>query len=1654
VPAIFDNTKSEHDQDRTELRSLLSEAEFEAARRTTINAHYTDPRIAAQMWSSLRAMGFNGGQVLEPGSGSGTFIGLAPDRAHVTGVELDPVTARIAAALYPDATIRAESFADSRFATGTFDAAIGNVPFADVALHDKRHNAGRHSIHDHFIIKSLDLVRPGGMAMFLTSSFTMDRTNPAARREMAGLADLVGAVRLPTGTHRRTAGTEVVTDLLVFRRRDPDEPNSTVAGEEHPSWTMTQPRLVDGDSQHPIRVGGYFADHPEKVLGQLSVGSGMYGAQTVKVDGDLSTVHAQLEAALFDITEQAKAQHWVFTDRPLDLGPRQAASVPDVRHWAGHIAVHPDGGFTILSNTDGMEPLQVPTTQAVELRALLTLRDLGTELLTDEAANVDDTHDITRLRMELADRWRSYVDKYGPINRFSVTYSSKIDAETGEPTVTRRTPPVMRILNKDPFAPLVHALENFDEITQTARPATLLSERVVAPRPQILGADNPADALALTLNDLGKVDLDHVADLLGVDPATARAALDQLVFDDPTAGELVAGPEYLSGNVRLKLAQARELLPERPELAVNVSALEKVQPVDLSAEDITPRIGAAWISGDDHQQFLRELIGDHDAIVEHPGGTIWEVKANRWSVAATSEWGTGRRPAGDLLAAVLEQRTIVVTDTEDERQVLNTTETEAAREKASAMQERFGDWVWEDPQRADRLVTEYNRRFNSLALRDYTADGDRLTLPGLAKNFTPRPHQKAAVARMLAEPSVGLFHQVGAGKTAEMVIGAMELKRLGMANKPAVVVPNHMLEQFTREWLQLYPQARILAASTDDLAGDRRREFVARAATNDWDAVVMTQGAFSRIQPSPEGRTEYLNRELDDQRAILEAAKGTDHGLTVKRLEKTILRFEERMKAKLDGPKDPGIYFEETGLDYLIVDEAHMYKNLATISNISDAQIAGSLRATDMHMKIELLRERHGERVVTMATATPIANSVTEAHVMQRYLRPDLLRDADVQNFDSWAATFGDKITEMEMKPGGGFTEKTRLARYQNVPELLRMWQSFADVKTAEDLNLPTPLLKERPDGRRWPETVLIPSSPELTEHMRWIGREIEVPGGRDDPAKMLRLYHSGRASALDLRLVDKGEATGPTKLSVAADRIADIYQQAKDNEYLDDAGQPSATRGALQIVFCDLSVPGPKWNVYDQLRSDLVDRGLPADQIRFIHEAKNDGEKARLFAAARAGHVSVLVGSTAKMGVGTNVQARAIALHHLDCPWRPADLEQRDGRIMRQGNQNPEIQTLRYTVEGSFDSISYQITERKARMITQVIRGRLDVREIEDIGDSALSMAETKAITSGDPLVQDREIAAKEVARLDRLSRAYQNNQSALTFKAHAADNIIAAAERDEPALVTAIERTVSTKGDVFHATVGSLTTDERPAAADQLRSAITAGVQQYGLRRPEQLDVVVQLGGHDIAATQIPTYGGTPDIRFELSGVPRTAWTVKYSDVVGKQGVGIIQQMENRIGTLPNTLTTLGTERAAATTTAAAAREQLGRPFKYRDQLTAAHAQLDSVRAEMTAREVARRAGPATDGDGGAAVIDGPAAQQPGEEPSTTRPRIPGASQHSEAYRTANRERLNHLVSSLSTVGELPVSGRATRDTDVEADDAAINAHPQHHHHVGPRL
>ncbi|MGI8449300.1 MAG: hypothetical protein ACR2MP_19395, partial [Streptosporangiaceae bacterium] len=1527
---------------RAQPVGLLSPAELAAARRNTINAHYTGAALTSAIWDAARALGFESGQVLEPGCGSGNFIGLAPGGARMTGIELDPVTAGIAAALYPRARILAESFADTRDPDGFYDLAIGNVPFGQAVLHDRQHNRSGLSMHNHFIVKSLQLTRPGGLVLLLTSRYTMDARNPAARREIAALADLVGAVRLPSGVHQRAAGTAVVTDLLILRRREPWRTPDPVA------WEQSRPTDLDG-AQVPVNEN--FLDHPDAVLGRLGAVHGAYAADDLVVHADGDTA-AALASALETVAASARERGLTWTPPP--AGTRTADPGPDVPG-----APEPDGFLRALDNgtfTRVMggthRPHAVPRSQATELCALLGLRDTIRELLGAEAASGEDTDATDRLRASLNRRYDAYLQAHGPLNRSAQRRTGRTDPVTGAEGTARVRPP-QGGFRVDPYAPVVYALEEFDPVGQRAAKASVFRERVVAPRVRRLGADTAADALAICLDACGEVNVTQIARLLGVSTSEARQQLDGLVFDDPETGRLVTAAEYLSGHVRDKLRAASRAAQDDSRFAVNVAALREVIPADLTPGEIDARLGAAWIGERHVQQFLREVLSDPRLTVEHPGGQVWAVRGRTRGVLAISTWGTERYPAPQLAQAILEQRKVEVRDLirtpDGDRTVLNADATLVAQEKAAELADRFSEWAWEDPGRAAELARTYNDRFNSLVLRAY--DDARLSLPGLAASFAPRPHQVAAVARMIGEPAVLLAHEVGAGKTAEMIMGVTELRRLGLARKPAIIVPNHMLEQFAREWLQLYPRASVLVFHREDLQPDRRRKFVARCATGNWDGIVMSRSAFERIPLSAGEQAAYLEREVAQTRQWIKSARAHEGGLTVKRLEGALLRAEERLRAKLDSAKDPGITFEATSIDYLCVDEAHGYKNLRTPSNIADAAIDGSMRASDLDMKIAYLRRRNGPRVVTFATATPIANSVTEAYVMQRYLRPDLLEAAGISVFDTWAATFGQVVTQVELAPEGGdsFRMKSRFASFRNVPEMLRMLHVAADVKTAADLNLPVPALAAREDGQRAAETVTVEPTGELLDYVAELGERAERVRARTvgpDADNMLQISGDGRRAALDLRLAGLPQSA-PGKTAAAAARIAAIWEAHRDREYHAPDGTPYPVRGALQLVFCDLGTPGPGWNVYDDLRGQLTRRGMPGDAIRFIHEAKTDRDKAQLFAACRAGSVAVLVGSTEKMGTGTNVQDRAIALHHLDVPWRPADVAHREGRIIRQGNLNPEVQVLRYVTTGSFDGYMWQTLQRKAAFISQVMHGRLDAREITDIGDTALSFAEVKALATGNPLLMDKAEADSALARLQRAERAHYRNQDALRHAVTRHEKDIEALTRLAGDLDTALGQREDTRGDRFGMTVAGRRHSKRSSAGEHLKETLEQEIAALDGRR----DGRVQLGslaGFPLTGSVERSLGRTL-VTITFEGAPRGSLELAAADLRAADPAGLVTRLENRIGRLEEHKADALTRAEHARQEIAHATDSIGQPFPHTAELTQARGRARQIDEQL---------------------------------------------------------------------------------------------------------
>lgn len=1558
VPEVFDDTNARFATTRAELAVLLSDRELDAARRTTINAHYTSAEVVEAVWSVVTDLGFATGRVLEPGCGSGNFIGFAPRGCAVTGVELDPVTAAIAAALYPEADIRTESFAETRLAPGAVDLVIGNVPFGKLTLHDPDHNAGRHSIHNHFIMKGLDLTRPGGLIAVVTSRFTLDAKADAARQAMAERADLVGAIRLPAGTFRAAAGTDVVCDILVLSKRPP---GAEVRGE---SWMSLAPVVtVDGE----VVVNEYFATHPEMILGELRRVNGQYGEHDIDVIADPGkTIEAAITTLVAGAMERgltyrpgaapelAIGQSLAATPAALSGQPGAGPAAAPTTEPAGQLVRAPGterstvrkegsivtSGVATFTQVRGgeLEPFQAkPKSRAPELRALCRLRDTMADVLAIQSGTTDDGA-FRSAQVLLNQRYDDYVARFGPISRFTTYETGRVDPDTGESTIGRRNPELGGF-RTDPDFPSLLALEVFDTETQTATKASIFFERVVGPREVKGHADSPEEAITICLDEQGTVTLERVATLLAIEEADARARLGTLVFDDPVSGELVPAARYLSGNVRAKLAEVSLAATDHPNLAVNVVALEGILPEDLAPEEIDARPGVTWIESSDVATFVREVLGASQVAVEHVEvNATWTVSVPTWqkqSVAMTSNWGTDRADGVGLLTKSLNQTSVVVYDSDgDGGRVFNPEATLLAREKQQALSDRFSTWVWEDPVRAERLGRRYNELFNSVVLP--TWDGSHQSLSGLSAAFSPHPHQLDAAWRSVQEPAVLLGHAVGAGKTATMVIAGMEMKRLGLVSKPAYVVPNHMLEQFSAELLQAYPLANILMATKEATSKDAMKEFVARCATGDWDAVVITHSAFERIRVSKDAEIAYREAQIAEYRAAQSQSKG-EHGLSVKRLEADIIRLEERTKSiREDQRRLDGVTFEETGVDYVFIDEAHLFKNLSFPTRIQGIGGSGSKRATDLDLKLHLLRQRHGGRVATFATATFVSNSISELYVMQRYLQPAALKAAGIATFDAWAANFGRSVSALELAPdGGSYRMKDRFARFANVPELRAMFAEVADVRTAQQLDLATPrLIGERA------EVVVVPPSVTLTTYVEsLVARAEAVARGavRPEEDNMLKITGDGRKAALDLRLVGLTPDPDGGKTTAAADRIVRIWNATKERPY----AAMGERLGALQLVFCDLGTPRKEWNPYDEMRAQLVERGMPATSVRFIHEARNDREKAEVFAQCRSGAISVLIGSTEKMGVGTNVQHRAVALHHLDCPWRPADIEQREGRILRQGNLNPDVEILRYVTESSFDVFMWGTVERKAAFIAQVTRGDTELsRQLDDVGEQSLSYGEVKALATGNPLIMEKAGVDSEVAKLERLAAAHSSDQRRLAKTIASAGPATERLEHEIDLLEAALKRREDITGEAFTATVTGVTCDKRTEVGERIKAALSDARHRFG-----QSMTIGHLAGFDLAVA-VKGDAGETELHLHFPEVPVRPVIIGAADIDQEHPSGLVTRLTNRLGDLEERLSNDGTELTSIRRDAVQADELLGKPFDQVGRL----ANLRARQAEIT--------------------------------------------------------------------------------------------------------
>lgn len=1520
LPKIFDENITEGlwaDQ-RAELKALLSEEGYAAARRTTINAHYTDRRIGENMWRLVTAAqgeDLDGARVLEPGCGTGNMFQVAPEGLDMVGVELDPTSAAIAQKLLPSAQIRAESFADTSLADlgGPVDVVIGNVPFADVVLHDREHNRAGHTMHNHFIIKSLDMLRPGGTAVLLTSRWTMDAADPSHREDMHHRADLVGAFRLPNSAHTLSAGTDAGTDLLVFTKRPSDAPVPPTPAWVHLDQSADRERpsvspLFDPEREQPVMNNA-------AVLGSMRIRKGRFGPEwTVEHRGVDWVAQSLFPVSMMALYEPSFASPIPYRDvadrRSSSAEPAGAEAVEvvaqqqssrasvsavapsDQVRFVGELAVTRDGQdvpvFWQATAERTWEPAEMPKRFSAaakeELAHLIALKHHHRTVLDLESASSEDTEELSAARAVLADAVEHHHQQWGPINRATVTFRTKnvpmldelgqemrdsrgrvrttkvpdLDAD-GEQKVTRREPPAMKRFRDDPSSVYVAALEIFNDAEQTARPASICYKRVLSPREPVQKVTSPEDAIAVCMDQHGRLDAEVIGSLLSIDVDQVPDRLGDLAFTDPQTDALVPAGEYLSGNVRAKLRAARKAAADDPVWQRNVAALEPVIPADLGPGEIHPALGAVWIPAQDVQAFAQEMFHDQTQVSVSPVTGRWSVSGgDPWRTWATEQWGTEQAPGHDLLRCALNSTPVKVwVETEpNEPPVLDVPASEAARDKLEELQQRFAEWVWEDPDRAQRLTRVYNDTFNAVVPRREFALGE-MQFPGLSSQFAPRPHQSNAVARVIATGGGGVFHPVGFGKTAVMVMATMEQKRLGLVNKPAIVVPNHMLEQFSREFLQMYPHARVLAASSDDLTAEKRRAFVARASTEEWDAIIMTRGAFTKMPVSPATMGAYLGQELEPLREWLTSHKDDADPKTVKQAEKAILKAEEKIKKRLDKATDPGISFEETGIDYLCIDEIHDYKNLMTPSSIQGASIAGSARATDLHQKAWYLRQQHGDRAILGATATPIANSVTEMHTMTRLLNPKVLADTDCEVFDKWARTFGRTITKVELSPAGTLRENTRFAAFQNVPELMVMWAEVGDSLDAETKeSLPRPDLQVNAEGERRPQLVTVEASQAQQEFMEELKDRAEQVASRavqPDEDNMLLISTHGRMAALDLRLIPDGpEPSGePGKIDAVADKVATIHQDYADQVYLDIDGADHPTPGALQLVFCDMGTPSrsggdaaERFVVYDELRAALIERGVPRNQIAFMQDAGNDTEKARLFERARTGDVQVLIGSTATMGQGTNVQNRCIALHHVDFTWKPSEMEQREGRIRRQGNQNNQVQIYSYATTHSFDAYMNQTLRRKAGFIEQITSGDIHAREIEDISSETLeSFDDIQVALADDPQVAEYTELTVEVGRMRRHRAAHDRAQANLSSQIAQLERSVERLGEQIPQMQHVAGQIVPTTGDRFAVTIRhedeARTFTDRVAAAEHLHTMIQH-VRPFELR-----SMSLELGG-----------------------------------------------------------------------------------------------------------------------------------------------------------------------------------------------------------------
>lgn len=1508
IPQAFEESNSSWADEYLELKNTLSPEEYRAARASTLNAFYTSPTVIRSMYEALENMGLKQGNILEPSCGVGNFMGLIPEsmgKANMYGVELDPVSGRIAKQLYQKNKIAVQGFEETSYPDSFFDCVIGNVPFGAYQVSDRRYDRHHFMIHDYFIAKSLDLVRPGGVVAVVTSSGTMDKQNPAVRQYIANRAELLGAIRLPNNAFQRNANTSVVSDILFFQKRDR-------ASIEEPEW-LNLKEIPEGYS-----VNAYFAEHPEMVLGDFTTESTQYGKQEVTVKPKEGiTLEEQLKEAIRNI--HGTITELELSDTELEEDVVSIPADPDVKNFS----------FTVVNEevyyreNSVMNRMELPAMTAERVKGMVKIRDVTNELIQCQMEEGSDEQ-IIKLQGKLNEEYDTFTAKYGLI-------SSNANK---------------RAFSQDSSYCLLTSLEFLDDKGELKRKADIFTKRTIRRAETVTSVDTASEALAVSIGERAGVDLSYMAQLSGKTEEELTEELAGVIFKNPIGEKWEPSDEYLSGNVREKLQIAKQFAEDHSEYQVNVQYLEQVQPKDLDASEIEARLGATWISEDYITRFMAETFHTPRYYVGSKVKVQYAEVTGQWNVMGknvdsygnalvTSTYGTQRANAYRLLEDALNLRDTKIYDTvqdaEGEHRELNRKETMLAQQKQELIKEEFKEWIFKDLHRREDLCKIYNERFNSIRPREY--DGSHIQFVGMNPEITLMPHQKNAVAHVLYGNNTLLAHCVGAGKTFQMIAAGMESKRLGLSQKNLYVVPNHLTEQWGSDFLRLYPGANILVATKKDFEPANRKRFCSRIATGDYDAVIIGHTQFEKIPLSKERQIAMLEDQIADITfSIEEAAHQAGQNYTIKQLEKTKKSLQARMKKLNDQTrKDDVVTFEQLGVDRLFVDESHSFKNLflyTKMRNVAGISQTDAQKSSDMFMKCRYMDELTGGRGITFATGTPVSNSMTELYTIMRYLQYDTLMRMGMGHFDSWAATFGETVTAIELSPEGtGYRAKTRFARFFNLPELISIFKEAADIQTSDMLNLPVP-------EAEFINEVLKPSEEQQEMVSAFSERAEEVRASLVNPTvdNMLKITNDGRKCALDQRLLNELLPDAEkSKVNTCVENAFQVWDEGKADR-------------TTQLIFCDLSTPkgDGTFNVYDDVRNKLVARGIPKEEIAFIHEYNTETKKADLFAKVRAGQVRILMGSTPKLGAGTNVQDRLIALHHLDCPWKPSDLEQQEGRILRQGNQNDKVKIFRYVTENTFDAYMWQILENKQKFISQIMTSKSPVRACEDVDDTALSYAEIKALATGNPHIKEKMDLDVQASKL-KLLKANHTSQI-YRLESDIAKNfpvqISALKERIAGMQVDSqVVKSVDLQdNDTFAMTVGNVLYEDKKEAGEALIAACA------GLKTVSTGGKVGEYHGFTLSAS----YNMFSNA-FELTVKGKCSYKLE----IGKDPVGNMQRIHNTLSSIDRKLTESEQKLETVQQQLATAQEEVKKPFPKETELNEKMERLSELNALLNMDE-----------------------------------------------------------------------------------------------------